>query len=157
MTNLRDTIAALKGNTALVETTAGGWGDRGGQPQGDWKPRRIGADLPDALIQLREGVEKTVCVAAGVPPGLISTSGQASMQREAWRQFLHGSVEPLSKTVSAEFTAKLDSDIRLDFHNLFASDLQGRARAYQSMTNGEKGIDKDAAARICGLTDGADD
>lgn len=61
------------------------------------------------------------------------------MQREAWRQFLHGSVEPLSKTVSAEFSAKLDSDIRLDFHGLFASDLQGRARAYQSMTNGEKG------------------
>ena len=79
------------------------------------------------------------------------------MQREAWRQFLHGSVEPLSKTVSAELTAKLDSDIRLDFHNLSASDLQGRARAYQSMTNGDDGIDKDAAVRICGLTDGTDD
>lgn len=42
-------------------------------------------------------------------PKLISTLGQASMQREAWRQFLHGSVEPLSQTVSAEFSAKLDS------------------------------------------------
>ena len=55
---------------------------------------------------------------------------------EAWRQFLHTSVTPLSLSVPSELSDKLDTDVHLSFDRVFASDLSGRARAFQSMVGG---------------------
>ena len=71
----------LRGGAALVETTADGWGDKGDAPQADWRPRRLGADPPASLAEIRMGVERTLLAACGVPPALFAI-GEGTAQRE---------------------------------------------------------------------------
>ena len=61
-----------------------------------------------------------------IPTSLLERADGTALQ-EAWRQFLHASVMPVSLSVSAELSEKLDTDIRLSFDRMFASDLSGRA------------------------------
>ena len=146
---LKTDLRALGGGTALVETTAAGWG-AGSQssPSQDWRPQRIGPNYPSAVVQLRTDIEHAVATACGVPLVLLTGGIQASL-REGWRLFLHGSVAPLGRIVTEEASAKLDRMVRIDWTQLWAADVQGRARAFQSMTGG--GMDAAAAARLSGL------
>ena len=72
--------------------------------------------------------------------------------RESWRQFLaFKSVTPVADIVAAELSDKLAVDVGLSFDRMFASDLSGRARAFQSMVGGGMPVDK--AAALAGLMD----
>ena len=98
----------LRGGTALVETTAAGWGDKGGAPQADWRPRRLGADPPDLAGRHPHAASRsTVLALCGVPPAL-ATDADGTAQRESWRRFLHGTVSPVARLVEAELREKLD-------------------------------------------------
>ena len=55
----------------------------------------------------------------------------------------------MGRIVSAELTAKLETDVRLDWTELRAGDITGRARAFQSMVGG--GMDVAKAAALAGL------
>ena len=46
---------------------------------------------------------------------------QGTAQREAYRQFLFGTVAPLGRMVAAELSEKLNTPIRLDWEELRAS------------------------------------
>ena len=85
--------------------------------------------------------------ACGVPPGLFQSNATAS--RENYRQFLFSTVSPLGKLVSAELTRKLETEVNLDWHELQAADLQGRARSFKSMVDGGKDVGE--AAALSGL------
>ena len=89
-----------------------------------------------------------VLAACGVPPPLVAP-GDGTAAREAWRRFLHGTIHPLGEIVAEEASRKLGIDVGLSFDRLFASDLSGRARAFQSMVNG--GMDAGKAAALAGL------
>lgn len=126
LTGLRGTIAGLKGRLSMVETTSAGWGEgKPAAPAEDWKPRRIGANLPDPLRNLREDSAQSVLAACGVPIELVATADGTGM-REGWRRFIFGSVLPLARIVEAELSAKLETRVRLDFSDLAASDHAGR-------------------------------
>ncbi len=149
---LRDTIGALRGKLAVVETAAGGWGEgRVAAPQDDFKQRRIGFNAPDVLRNLRTDSARAVLACCGVPVELFER-GDGTGQREAYRRFLFGSILPLARIVEAELAAKLDTPVRLDFHELMASDLAGRARAFQSMVGAGMALEK--AAALAGLMQG---
>ena len=149
---LKSDVAKLRGALAFVETMAGGYGDRGGRPDSDWKPRRIGADPPAALAELRTAAALTVFGACGVPPSLVTLPADGTGQREAWRRFLHGSVAPVARMVETELRAKLDTpSLRLDFSAFAAADVTGRARAYQSMVGAKTPIPECDARRLAGL------
>ena len=137
-----------KGGLSLVETSAGGWGDRASAPKNDWMPQRIGGDTPAAMVQLRKETINTVAQACGVPGGLIEARDSTSL-RESWRVFLHGSVQPLSISVAHELSRKLGIEVKIGFDRLFASDLTGRARAFGSMVKG--GMSMEKAAALSGL------
>ena len=147
---LQEDIRGLKGNLTLVETTAGNWDqDTRGAPRQDWEPRRIGANPPPVLEALREGVAGHLLAAAGVPVSILS-QGDGTAKREGWRQFLHGTIEPVGRLIAEELADKLDTPgLTFAFNSLFASDLSGRARAFQSMVNG--GMDVEKAAALAGL------
>ena len=68
--------------------------------------------------------------------------------REAWRLALFGVLSPLGRLVQTELRAKL-GDVTLDWSELRASDLSGRARGFQSLVGG--GMDVAKAAAIAGL------
>ena len=56
---------------------------------------------------------------------------------------------PLAKIVSEELSNKFEAAISLSFDGLFAADLAGRARAFQSLVNGGMAVEK--AAALAGL------
>ena len=151
LADLRKDIAALRGRTVLTETTSAGWSEgREAAPAADWKPMRLGANPPPSLATLRTDSAQAVLAACGVSADLF-VAGDAAGQRESWRRFLHGSVQPLADLVAAELADKLDvPDLTLNFDRLFASDLSGRARAFGSLIKG--GMDADRAARLAGLS-----
>ena len=146
---LQKDLRTIKGKIALVESTSSGWGDGSqGAPRRDLVQNRIGANPPEVLATLRSDSALSVLAACGVPVTLLERADGTSL-REAWRQFLHSSVTPVADIVAAELSDKLAVDIKLNFDRMFASDLSGRARAFQSMVGG--GYDVEKAAALAGL------
>ena len=105
-------------------------------------------NLPQAQVVLRSDVGMSILNARGVPSELVER-GEGTGAREAWRRFLHGSVDPVAKLVAAELSEKLETDVTLDLSSLHASDVQGRARAFQSLVGGGMSIAE--AAAVTGL------
>lgn len=144
-------LSNLKGRSALVPSMSKDWGAAGssGTFAGDWRSERIGADPPSSVVELRRDTHNAVLQAAGVPPMLFSASGQAQASREALRFFLHATVTPYARVVQQEASMKLMVPVVLDFTSLHASDVQGRARAFQSLVAG--GMEVERAAGLSGL------
>ena len=148
---LQSDLRLINGRLALVESTASGWGDgTQGAPRRDLEQTRIGASPPDVLAVLRSDAALLVLALMGVPVTLLQRADGTAL-RESWRGFLHSSVQPVADLVAEELSAKLDKPVSLSFDRLFASDLSGRARAFQSMVNG--GLSTDKAAGLAGLMD----
>ena len=146
---LKDDLVHLKGRTTLGETTRSGWGQGQGQaPGADFRPERIGPEPTQSTVALREQAAQLVLAACGVPVELLQRS-EGGGAREAWRRFLHGTVAPIGRIVGAEAARALGASGVVNFDALFASDLAGRARAYQSLTG--SGMDASLAREICGF------
>ena len=152
LATLRATLKDLKGKTAILESTRSIAPTMGAAPASDWKPQRLGASPPEGLIALRYAALASMLAVMGVSPalaGVTATSAAPAASREAWRQFLHGTVQPAARLVAAEASRKLGIEVAFNFDRLFASDLQGSARAFQSMVTG--GMDVAKAAALSGL------
>ena len=92
---------------------------------------------------------REVWAAVGFNSSLFG-GNQAAAVREAWRLALFGVLSPLGRLVQTELRGKL-GDVTLDWSELRASDLSGRARAFQSMVGA--GMDLTKAAGLAGLMD----
>lgn len=149
-TGLEARLRNLAGQLALVPSTVQDWAGKGitASPATDWQPRRLGADPPLSEVTLRSDAALSILSACGVPVELVS-KGEGTASREAWRRFLHGSVDPVARLVAAELSEKLEQSVTLDLSGLHASDVQGRARAFQSLVGG--GMDVTKAAGLAGL------
>ena len=151
LAGIKGTLKVLKGEIALVETLAGGYGDKASAPAEDWKPRRLGANPPLVLETMIDAATFRLLAACGIPPALVRPGADGTAAREAWRQFLHGSIAPVAKLAETELSMKLEQPVALDFEALFASDISGRARSFASLVNA--GLDPDKAARLVGFFD----
>ena len=150
LAELKNDIRNGKGKTLLLETTAAGFGEgRSAAPKRDWEPSRLGANPPQTLPSLRSDAFLAVLSACGVPPSLAYQQADGSGQREALRRYLHTSLLPLAQIVSQSLSEALDVEVSLSFDKLMASDLTGRARAFQSMV--KAGMDITKAAALAGL------
>ena len=147
---LKADIRSLRGKAALVESTSSGWAADGSQqrPRGDWEARRLGAAPGAPLIDQAELASQEIFAACGVPLSLVAKS-EGTGQREAFRRFMHATIAPLARIVSEELSVKFETQIGLSFDQLFAADLSGRARAFQSLVNGGMAVEK--AAALAGL------
>ena len=154
-TLLQTDLRGLKGRLGLVDSTAGSW-DAGSAnaPSGEWMPRRLGANPPPTLPTLRSDVERSILAECGIPPEAV-TGGQGTASREAFRRFLHLTITPIADVVSAQLEELTGEVVAFSFDRLFASDIQGRARAFQSMVGG--GMDVAKAAQLSGLLAVEDD
>ena len=147
---LKRDIANAKGRILLMES--GDWGGAAGGGQARPMSQRFGADPPDGLVQVAQQASQEIVAACGLHTALwggLGGSAPAAATREAWRLALFGVVAPLGIKVSAELTAKLGDTVALNWQDLRASDLSGRARAFQSMVGG--GMDVAKAAALAGL------
>ena len=150
VTALKADIRNLRGKLAFVESARTMHaGAAANAPRGDWQTQRLGANPPAAEVELLNASTVEVLNACGVPPSLFSLRGDGTAQRESFRRLLHSTIQPLARILAAELSEKLESPIGLNFDALFAADLSGRARAFQSMVGG--GMDVAKAAGLAGL------
>ena len=147
-------LAAAKGRTILAETTSSAWGEgKAAAPLNDYKAQRFGADVPDSSVSLRTDASMRVLSACGVPVSLV-TDADGTSQREAWRRFIMGSVEPLLGIVGQEIEAKFETRVTFDLSSLWAHDLAGRASSFKAMVTAGMSIER--AAALSGLVAMAD-
>ena len=152
---LKADLKSLRGKVALVESTSSGWAADGSQsrPKGDWESRRLGAAPGASLIEQASLASREVYAACGIPLSLVDKS-EGTGQREGFRRLMHATIDPLARIVAEELSVKFETDIGLSFDGLFAADLAGRARAFQSLVSG--GMDATKAAGLAGLMQAED-
>ena len=144
--NLRNTIAQMKGRVATVESAQSLANTQGFQSQREWNTVRLGANPPETLISLLKNLREEI-INLWIPIALINSNGGSS--REAWRQFLFGTIAPMANIVTEEIQNKIDPMFTLQFDELRASDITGRARAFNSLVSG--GMDLTQAASLSGI------
>ena len=145
VTALKQDLKNLKGKAALVQ--GGDW-DNAGSGAWAWRLNRLGATPADALVKQADLATKEVYAACGLNPAVFQDA-QGTAAREAYRQALFGLIAPLGRVFAAELSEKLEAEISLDWTELRASDIAGRARAFQSLVGG--GMDPAKAAALSGL------
>ena len=147
------TVASMKADIpqAKGKMLLGQGGDWDGGATGGpamWKAERFGANPGAALVELHKRASMEVFAACGLSMALFDESDGTS-KREAYRQALHSVIAPLGKLLASELTLKFETDVALDWQELRAGDIAGRARAFQSMVGA--GMDPAKAAALSGL------
>ena len=110
-----------------------GSGDRGTAPMGDWSVKRLGGNIPEAMVDLRTKVGMSVAAASGVPVALVEALATGIGQREAWRRFTLTSCAAAWTIIADEVEAKMGVRPELDLSPAYGSDLTGRAAAVQKL------------------------
>ena len=151
---LKGDIRSANGSLLLVESMADAWESGGSAPQGDWLAKRFGPSPPASMVELMQTIRNEIFSACGVPPGMFVVGAAASI-RESWRLCLFGLIGPCGRIVLSELRSKLDGDLNVGWDELRASDVQGRARAFQSLVGG--GMDMQQAITASGLLVSDDD
>ena len=148
---LADSIRGAKGRVLLPETTRGSYGDRDAKaPRRDFEPVRLGADPPQALVQLRQHVEASILAVYGVPASLGPMGvNDGTAMRESIRRFWTTTITPLASLIAEELSRVLEQPVKLDFGQAGGlTDVAARARAVKALV--EVGIDKADAMRRVG-------
>ena len=146
---LKSDIRTARGKALLVETTTAGWGEgMSSAPRRDWIASRLGPTPPESMVKARQETFLSVLGAAGTPPALF-TEADGTSQRESFRRYLTMTVQPLAKLLEEELVMKLEAEVRLDFSDLYAHDLAGRAMAFQKLVAG--GMPLQDAITVSGL------
>ena len=145
---LRADIRSARGRALLVETSQGS-GDRGTAPLGDWSVKRLGGNVPEAMVDLRSKVGMSVASACGVPVALVEALATGIGQREAWRRFTLTSCGAAWTIIADEIEQKLGVRPELDMTAAYGSDLTGRASAVQKLV--AAGVPVDQALEAAGL------
>ena len=100
-------------------------------------------DLPPIANDLHQ----RILTACGIPPALLSDSGNAGAMREAYRLFALQTVDPLARQITPELSRKLGVT-RLGLGDMMSSDVAGRARAVGTLT--KAGVDLETAMGLVG-------
>ena len=149
------TVGIIRRKRGGVVFTGGvlGQGESGRVPE----PARMGPAPDDTFADaLRSAVGRDICASFGVPVALFAERGDGAGQREAWRRFWLGTVQPLALLVQAECKAKLDPSAIVTLDALRAADEDGRSRAVSRRaaafkTFRDAGLDTAEARRLAGL------
>ena len=150
--SLRSDIGDAKGKALLVQGTAAGW-EEGRNQAGtnkDWKPSRLGPEIPEQLRALYSDVLASVAQCCGIPASLVQFENVDGTEvREAFRRWIMASVQPVADLIAEAASEAFEADVVFDFRGLWAHDLQGRASAFQKLTAG--GMSTAEAREIVGL------
>ena len=144
---LRADTRAAQGQVVYVESMADDW-DAGGKPPPDWETQNFGPTVGAGMVETMKMARSEALAALGLNEAIFGGADSAAL-REAWRLALFSLISPLGHLVESEIKAKIDPGISLSWTELRASDLAGRARAWQSLVKG--GMDLKEASAIAGL------
>ena len=152
LTTLRQDMAGAKGSTLLVPTMRAGFGGGPGTaPDRDYLAARFGMNPPQAVGEPRRDVGRDILAASGFPPILASHNAPGTSLREAWRQFVALTVEPVAELVAEQLSEAMDVRITLDMRRTRAADVVMLARAWRSLAGQEAKLELDQAREVVGL------
>ena len=103
----------------------------------------------ESILTSKENDLAKLVIASGIPPSLLLPRANAQAMREAYRQFILVTVNPILAMMAGELSEKLDTEIMLSAAPLHATNVSERARAYKLLV--DAGHDKNEAARIAGI------
>ena len=107
----------------------------------------LGPELREANIEAYSRAQRYALGVLGIPIALVN-GGDAASIRESWRLLTYSLLMPLTELI--KYAAKqVFIEVVIDFERLQSSDVQGRARAFQSLVQG--GMDAETAAMLAGL------
>ena len=147
-------IDALAGRMAMVQSGGGEaarWGSGGPSGGGGaWSQVGLGPEVESNMVALRAQVAQDILSILGIPAGLFSPR-EGAVSRESYRQLLTATISPYARLMEREFSDKLDTPVKLQFHRLAAADVAARARAYQSLRQAQ--LPEKEARTLSGLDD----
>ena len=135
---------------ALPETVAAGGGSgRASAPLTDWKPYRLGPEYMAGGVELHALTLQETAGVCGLPAPMVPGADAAGpAAREAFRQFVALTVQPLGRILEAEVSRVLERPVRLTHHELASADVASRARAFKVLI--ENDIEQDRALALVG-------
>ena len=118
---------------ALPETVAAGGGSgRASAPLTDWKPYRLGPEYMAGGVELHALALQETAGVCGLPAAMVPGADAAGpAAREAFRQFVALTVQPLGRILESEVSRVLERPVRLTHHELASADVASRARAFK--------------------------
>ena len=148
LTALRRDLAAARGRTLLAPSMSGGFGAGPGvSPHDEYQAKRFGIDPPEAVIELRRDVERTMLAAFGVPPAILDPKVAGTAMREGLRFFQSQTVTPLATLIAVQLSEALGEDITLTLPR--PTDVATLSRAIHSLT--QSGMSISDARAVVGL------
>ena len=145
---VRAALKGARGGLALLESVKTGGGDGpSAAPGRDWDPRRLGPNMPDAMVALADSAFARMLAACGVPPSLFLDSDGTS-QREGVRRWHLNVVVPITKLLEYELRQRLEVDVRLR-HDTYAMDMVSRAQVVSKLS--QAGVALPVALAAVGL------
>lgn len=145
------------GNLATIGSKED-FGHHTGGSRTEWRRVELTPDLSKMdLTATARDLNHRVLSACGVPPGLVTDTGNAGAIREQGRQFTLTTLDPLARMITPELSRKLGVT-RLGLQDLMSADVAGRARAVGSLV--QSGVPLATAMALVGwdnvtLPDGA--
>jgi len=112
-------------------------------------PNQLRPQPSKEMVELRDNLRANILQQMGVPMSFLSAQGIAS--REGLRQVEEGLLKPLRQAIYDEFNFKKVITEEWEFSNLFAGDIQGKARAIKSLV--DSGVALDKAMELTGLSE----
>ena len=143
---LRADAATAQGALLFVESQDEEW--EGGGKSAGWNVKHFGPSVGAGMVETMKMARAEALGVLGLNEALFGGADSAAL-REAWRLALFSLIAPLGNLVESELQAKIDPGIKLDWVELRASDLAGRARSFQAMVQGGKTVDE--ASQLAGL------
>ena len=138
------------GRIVLPETTKAGQGaGMGSSPQRDFRADRLGFEAPVSEEQLYRTLLMEIGAICGCPWPLMPGSGAAGPAiREAQRELLTGTIQPLGDLIIEEAARVLEAPVSIVHHKLAAADVAARARGVHILT--QAGIESGRALELVG-------
>ena len=102
----REAYAATlkKGGLVVVASATNPVGTGGQEPASRWSPGVVRPEPSAQHIELRSKSSQDVLAACGVPASLVVANSDGTGQREAFRRFLHSTIQPLARLAERELS-----------------------------------------------------
>ena len=110
-----------------------------------------GPPITDGILGLRSSLAGTVAQAYGLHPSFFDERANGATTREAWRQFINGTLEPLATVIADECVGKTGIETKINVSRLRIIDPMQQAKAYAQLI--DAGWSEEDARRATGYVD----
>lgn len=135
-------LSGLQNGSLAVLTSKAEFAQHTGGHSAEWRRVDLSPDLQKTdFAEISRDLHIRLLTGCGIPPALMTESGNAGAMREAYRLFVLQTIKPLSRQLLPELTDKLGVDA-LDTSQMMSADIAGRARAVGILTGAGVSLEK---------------